>query len=431
MSDSDFIEGVNHSARNVFAYIFIDPKLLDHRDPHGTANRDYVREELRSGLTGLRTTFSNAELDAVIDGALTSSPSVERRAVPVPGSVVIDPSRLDAKNAHGAANRDFIRGALNGHLANLGASMTNAQLDGIIDNALKVPSGTTRFEITNLEASVVLVNTQSANADSKSELAQIASGVRAGRLKTVPGTNAIWDRATGEHEGEHGNRETVNTATTRQSITEEFRGDAVALRWLRAEGHNDVAQALIDYRVLSAVHHTNAGHATGVALIAGDISKVNDDYVRAAEQMRARVLEAVSKEQGLGSQRNALRMVEYNPGRFIRVVERALERGEFKGGDASPELENHVKAYIAAFRRQIDGITPPVPSGARASVDLESGNGSRLSIGGVTAPEFFASIADPALAQAAVASNDAVMAGASVRAPETSDQTRVSGMKVA
>lgn len=431
MGDIDFINGVNQAANNVFAYIFIDPKLLNHRDIHGTANRDYVREELLFGLTGLRTTVSDAEVDAVIDNALTSSPSVERRSVNVPGSVEIDPRRLDSKDPHSAANRDFIRGALNGHLANLGRSMTNAQLDGIIDNALRSPAGATSFQITNLQASVVLVNTQGANADSKNELASVTSGIRAGRLKAVPGTTAIWDRLAGEHEGEHGNRDTVNAPTLRDTIIEEARADLQSLQWLRANGHNDVAQALMDYRVLTAVHSPDASHATGVALIAGNVNGITNDYMFAARNMGGAILDAVSNEHDLGSRRNALRMVEYNPGRFIRTVERALDRGEFRGPGVSPDMEDHVKAYIAAFRRQVDGITPPVPSGARASVDLEGGSTPTLTIGGVTAPEFFASIADPDLAQT-VASNDPTISEVGVRAPENAaDTTRAAGMKVA
>ncbi len=428
----DFENGIRNSAQNFFSYIFIDPKLLDHGDIHGTANRDYVREQLVDSIGNLRTSFPDSELDRIIDGALTSSPSVERRMVNVPGSVVIDPTKLDSRSAHSAANRAFVRGELEGHISNLGNSMSNTQVDSIIDDALSSPAGTRRFEIRNLRVSVILVNALDENADSKNELASITSGVRSGRLKTVPGTDAIWDRAIGEHEGEHGNRTTISSPTTRQSILEEFRGDTTALRWLRANGHNDVAQALVDYRVLTAVHSFKADHATGVALIDNDISKITSDYVSAAEQMRSKVLNAVSNEHGLGSERNALRMVEYNPGRFIRTVERALARGEFKGGDASPDLETHVKAYIEAFRRQVDGITPPVPSGARASVDLENGTTPKLTIGGVTAPEFFASIADPAQAQVAVASNDAVFAETSVRAPaENPDTPKVAGMKVA
>lgn len=431
MSDSDFIEGVNASARNVFAFVFIDPKLLDPRDPHSADNRNYVRGELSSALSDLRTTFPDAEVDRVIDGALSSSPSVERRRLNVPGSVSIDVADLDSRNKHSQANRDFIRGQLDGHISNLGRSMTDRQVDDIIDDALlSSPSGTGRFAIRNLKVNVCLVNTQAEHSDSKNELASIASGIRTARLRPVPGTNAIWDRATGEHEGEHGNRDTLTSPTTKLSIIEEVRGDLRALKWLRDNGHNDVAQALTDYRVLNAVHSSDASHATGVALIGSGVSAVNDDYVRAAEQMRSKILTAVSNEHNLGSERNALRMFEYNPGRFVRTVERALDRGEFRGGDASPELENHVRAYIEAFKRQVSGITPPVPSGARASVDLEGGSAPTLTIGGVTAPEFFASIADPDLVPQTVASNDPALSETSVRAPDAAVQARTVAVTV-
>lgn len=426
MSDTDFIEGVDAAARNVFAFVLIDPKLLDPRDPHSADNRNYVRGELSSALSDLRTTFSDAEVDRVIDGALSSAPSVERRRLNVPGSVSIDVSELDGRNKHSQANRDYIRGELEGHITNLGRSMTDRQVDDIIDDALlSSPSGTGRFAIRNLKVNVCLVNTQAEHSDSKNELASIASGIRVGRLRPVPGTNAIWDRATGEHEGEHGNRDTLSSPTTKLRIIEEVRGDLRAVQWLRNNGHNDVAQALTDYRVLNAVHSRDASHATGVALIGSGVSEVNDDYVKAAEQMRSKILQAVSNEHGLGSERNALRMFEYNPGRFVRTVERALARGEFSGGDASPELETHVQAYIEAFKRQVSGITPPVPSGARASVDLEGGSTPSLTIGGVTAPEFFASLADPNLVtQPTVASHDPALSETSVKAPDSVGQTR-------
>jgi hypothetical protein len=357
------------------------------------------------------------------------------------GFVFFDPKSLDRSDRYSAANIQIVRDAIENTVEYLGQAAPETEIKGIIDKVLDSAPAATRISI-NLKGvdpdvtddeihRICFVAKQDWYSDSKNELAQIISGVRSGRLKPIPGTDAIWDQAVGAHEGRHCAQLSVSS-TLRDVITKETGADLQALKWLKENGHNTVAQAFVDYRVLTAVHSGKADHASGLALIANDVNKVTDDYVKAAEQMRLKVLNAVSNEHGLGSERNALRMVEYNPGRFIRTVERALDRGEFRGPGTSPDLEAHVKAYIEAFRRQVNGITPPVPSGARASVDLENGTKPNLTIGGVTAPEFFASIADPALAQAAVASNDAVFADASVRAPaENPDTPKVAGMKVA
>lgn len=377
MGDVHFRGGVFSTADNVDAFVFFDPQLLDRKDPYSSKNIQLIRDSIDDIMEFVGQAATEAQIRNIIDSALESAPAAGRYRINVKG---IDPNVVDDEKFN-----------------------------------------------------VCFVTKQDVYSDSKNELAQITSGLRIGRLKPVPGTDAIWDQAVGAHEGRHctqlSSPYSLPLATV---LLRETGADLQALKWLKDKGYTDVSQAFTDYRVLSAVHSTKADHASGVALIADDVNKVTDDYVKAAEQMRSKVLQAVSNEHGLGSERNALRMVEYNPGRFIRTVERALARGEFRGPGTSPDLETHVKAYIEAFRRQVDGITPPVPSGAKASVDLDSGNGSRLTIGGVTAPEFFASIADPAQAQAAVASNEAVFADASVRAPaDNADQPRVAGMKAA
>lgn len=373
MGDIDFRGGVFSTAGNDVGFVFFDPKSLDRSDRYSSENIQIIRDALENTVEYLGRATSEAEIKNVIDNALDSAPAASRLSINLRG---IDP-HVTGDEIH----------------------------------------------------KICFVVKQDWYSDSKNELAQIISGVRAGRLKPIPGTDAVWDQAVGTHEGRHCTQ-LSSSASLRDTITKETGADLQALKWLQDNGHNDVAQAYVDYRVLTAVHSTKADHASGVALIAGDVNKVTDNYVKAAEQMRSAVLGAVSKEHDLGSERNALRMVEYNPGRFIRTVERALARGEFKGGDASPDLETHVKAYIEAFRRQVNGITPPVPSGARASVDLESGSKSALTIGGLGAPEFFASIAEPALAQTVVGS-DPLFPDASMRTlVESPDQPKVAGMKV-
>lgn len=354
MGDVHFRGGVFSTAGNQ-SFVFIDPQSLDRSDRYGAANLQLVRDAIDNSLEPAGRATSDAQIRAFIDAALDSAPAARGVRVNLKG---VDPSITQ---------------------------------DEIVD--------------------VCVVFKQDFYSDTRQELAGISSGIRPGRLKPVPGTDAVWDQAVGAHEGRHCVQRSTSTAL-KDVITRETGADLEAIKWLKDNGHKDVAAAYIDYRLLSEVHSTSPDHATGLALAGKGLADITDDYVKASQQMRTKILTAVSNEHELGSERNALRMVEYNPGRFIRTVERALARGEFRGGDASPDLETHVKAYIEAFRRQVDGITPPVPStpkvsGASASIDLESGGSATMTIGGVAPAAFFASLADPALFTSAVAHNDA------------------------
>lgn len=244
-------------------------------------------------------------------------------------------------------------------------------------------------------------------------------------LKDIPGSDAIWARIIGIHEGEHCNQDKKKlNSDDIQTLTREMGADQKVIKWLEDNDHDDVAQAFIDYRTLGSAHGGHVDHATGLALSTSGHTEITEDYVKAAAEVGSRVLQAVSDEHKLGSQANALKMLERNPGRFVRTIERAIERGEFKD-ENNPDLESHVQAYTQAFRRQIDGITPPVASqnnitsfnqvdindikGGEISVDLASGDSASMTIGEVNASDFFASFAHPELANQRIALQEAAI----------------------
>lgn len=352
MSDVDYISGVGETTNKPIT--FLDPNNLTSSNPHSAANITAMRNSLNSQHAGFGTRLSENDIKHLIDRALTRSPSAISHQVP-------------------------------GHLLD-----PNAQQGQTIDSCLIVK--------------------QDSHSDSMQDIVHIASGTPINLLKPIPGTEAVWDKALGVHEGRH----CVDpTPTTIIGILEaETNGDSEAIQWLRNNGQDVVADALIDYRILGSVHKNDIVHANGFALQLGGQAAITTDYLKAAGSIRPEVLSVIRDEHDLGSLSNAEQYINKFPERCIKTVETALLNGEFQNPN-NPDLELHIHAYTQAFRRQMNGVTPLVASAnldeitnGHANVKLNNDGGATMTIGGVSASDFFASVSDPDLAQERISRQD-------------------------
>lgn len=190
--------------------------------------------------------------------------------------------------------------------------------------------------------------------DEKEEfVAKSFKGTRIGLddLKEIPGDDTIWAKAVAWHEGQHCN-------SSGHDLIEEVNADKVAVDNLRAEGHDDVAQAYIDYRILRTLE-TGGGadvHATGLALVLDGKIDNEADYKEASEHLKDSIYNAVAEELGV-SPANVVFIKSTDPEEYVRAIEKAIERGEFK--DDNKYVEAYAKAYVGAFRRQVKDVDLP------------------------------------------------------------------------
>lgn len=346
MSDMDYIGGVFESTNKLIT--FIDPNVLNISNPHSAANITAVRDTLNQQHAGFGTRLNQTAIISLIDRAINKSPSAVAHQIP--------------------ENLVF----------------PTAPQNQMIDTCLVIK--------------------QDSKSDDKVDIVGIASGTPVSLLKNIPGSEALWDKLLGVHEGSHCGDNPPVTVT--DVLIAETNGDMASIKWLKDSGHTDIAEALIDYRILGSVHKNDIVHSDGLALQLGGVSLIDADYMKAAQSIRLEVLGVIRDEHGLGSIANAQKYIGKFPKRCVETVEKALFNGEFKDAQ-NPDLEIHVHAYTQAFRRQMNGVTPlpPIASvnlndikGSYANVDLTGDGPVSMTIGEVSAPEFFASIARPDLA---------------------------------
>lgn len=370
MSDHDYIGGVFESTDRLIT--FIDPNVLNMSNPHSAANITAVRDTLNQQQAGFGTRLNQTSITNLIDRAINKSPSAIARQVP---ENLFDPT---------------------------------APRNQMIDTCLVVK--------------------QDFKSDDKADIVEKASGTPVSLLKNIPGSEALWDRLLGVHEGKH--CEDNPPVTIMDVLIDETDADMASIEWLKNGGNTNVAEALIDYRILGSVHKNDIVHSDGFALQLGGVSLIDADYMKAAQSIRLEVLGVIRDEHGVGSIANALKYIGKFPERCVETVEKALFNGKFTDA-TNPDLEIQIHAYTQAFRRQMNGVAPlPKISsnvnsssndpktafvdindikGGEISVDLASGDSASMTIGEVNASDFFASFAHPELANQRIAQQEAAI----------------------
>ncbi len=275
--------------------------------------------------------------------------------------------------------------------------------------------------------SACLVFEPSGKFDRKEGFVSALTGMPIEQLKDIPGDGSVWQELLGTHEGTHCDE----TFFSLNALEEETRADLKTIEILKENGHDDVALAFIDYRILKAARGGDTDHATGLALEAdGEIEDI-DKYADAArtfgQLMDEKVIAAYNVPRGMVAD-----VREQAPEDYIKAIEQALENGEFRDPE-NEYIEQNVRAYVGAFRRQVQGVTPPsatqesennIPSGqtldeplvspppainlsdingGQPMVDLMSNDRASMTIGDVSPSDFFASVAHPELAAEKIA----------------------------
>ncbi|PCJ96593.1 MAG: hypothetical protein COA45_10805 [Zetaproteobacteria bacterium] len=380
-------------------------------------------------------------------------------------SVFIDPKRIVGTHDEKIA---IIKEMFKEQYPKLGAKITDKDAQFILDKADEGPAaGQYNFRYKTpgphgrrQTQPVCVVLEAPESMDTKKEVVSTLTNFPVDQLKNIPGDQALWDKIIGTHEGTH-----CDTDSSLITLEKERIADVKALEMLKKGGHDDVARALIDYRILGAAKGNDTDHATGLALESGE--KITPNYIAAAKSFGQTMVDKVMSVHGI-SKADALQMRKDDPEKYIQTIEDAYNKGEFKDPN-NGYVEKNVGAYVGAFRRQVKGVTPPsveqksenkvennpnaatpeqssgashdsapaadvsnfmstsvpfavadenqfsvAPSsvdlteieGGQAKVDLKSDDRASLTIGGVDASSFFASVAHPELAAERIAMQD-------------------------
>ncbi len=347
----------------------------------------------------------------------------------------IDPDDIDKENIHSASNIQVIRDALNVNSNNLGQLISDDEAKILLTDTLTVGGAAARgLDIAGIAvnpnatedsiAHICLVVEPESNRTPQKYIQEL-TGLPSSRFKVTPSLDVI-DEAVGTHEGTHCD---IPNNQQNQLLGNEVRGDAAAITML---GQDPFAQMFTDYRTIATAHKIDPVHATGVALENGGVSDVTLDYVRATRAVKPSI-DALFLEKG--GYYNTNKMIRLNPERYVRTIETALRNNEFDDPN-NPDLTEHVRAYTEAFRRQIKGVSPLIETaqnvnsstmgtktafadlndikGSAANVDLTGDGRASMTIGEVSAPEFFASVANPNLAAERIAIQEITIENASI-----------------
>lgn len=179
-------------------------------------------------------------------------------------------------------------------------------------------------------------------------------------LKDLPGSVEEWQYRVGKHEGEHCNQLETDTVTPEgkcRYLENETRSDRQAIRTLREEGKNDIAQALIDVRAIAAANG-DADHATGIFIDDADSPTITPEITAAAREFKDVMVAEVAKRQGL-SVAEAEKLRHADPRAFTATVDEAMKDGAFD--QKGPYTKRYIQAYSGAVDRLCVEDTTPFP----------------------------------------------------------------------
>lgn len=331
---------------------------------------------------------------------------------------------------------------------------------------IKPPAGSTASPIP-----ICVVNEQGSSLNHKNELLPLLARQDLERIREIPGWDDHWDRIIGIHEGTHCNQPPINTTGMTHdqilvaTLGREAGADQAAINWARANGLDDMAQAMIDIRALGAADDPE--HATAILIDKSGPATI--DHINAARTFRGEMINKVAADQGI-SVADATTMLNDRPEEFNGHIKKLLADGAFDG-NSNPHVKESIEAFSGAVQRQITdrrierelerehgphhhgALEPehagesetqlasneadnkpvetaalespgfvPTPSayagmdvreidGGKVEVALRDEGGASQRIGGVSAPAFFASHADNDLALQRIALNEGMGPG--------------------
>lgn len=210
------------------------------------------------------------------------------------------------------------------------------------------------------------------------------------KVSILPGWEQYRERIFGIHEGTHCGQDMNTKGMTDEQkdiflLGREAEGDRAAVKWLRDNNLNDVAQYLIDIRALTAVEdRDDPRHATAILIDNPNVAS-SQAHIDAARDLRFQMVSAVMNDRRI-SMEQAVDMFTNRRAEFVGHVDRILARGGFSPAknpdvDNNPFVEQYIRAYAGAYRRQIierpltPGPTPApgTPSNPHGALDIAAG----------------------------------------------------------
>tara|TARA_R110001592_G_scaffold144484_4_gene367639 strand:- start:6838 stop:8028 length:1191 start_codon:yes stop_codon:yes gene_type:complete len=253
--------------------------------------------------------------------------------------------------------------------------------------------------------------------DNKEELVPLIAHETIDNLGAIPGTDAEWQHLVGRHEGAHcddpSNPEPPANEDERvlTELRNETENDRIALQ--DPDGH--ISPAVIDaYKDARGLVVGDAqddfDHANGILLDTTQ-GEPTQAHVDAARSVVPSMISGVAQELGI-SEAQAQKMRTQDPQGFIGAVESQLDKGGFTQdttGADNPLVRDYITDYVDAYKDQVlkgedhgqlfYNNTSPIPIGDGAPVVVTDLADSKMQIGTDRAPDYFAKVADPALAQ--------------------------------
>jgi hypothetical protein len=176
-------------------------------------------------------------------------------------------------------------------------------------------------------------------------------------LKQIPGGAYEWGLALGLHEGQHCNQmfPDKNTPDLHLRVMGmEADADHQALKWLEENGYEDVAKAFADYRALGS--QGGSTHATSIFLSRDAEIEVTQLHWDAAEEFLGVMAEGVADELRITT-RDAAKLLESDPEKFLGVVKAQLANGTYSGLE-NPHIAEYIHDYVGAYERRVIGAAP-------------------------------------------------------------------------
>jgi hypothetical protein len=218
---------------------------------------------------------------------------------------------------------------LNEKIPGISEYLSSTQLYVMGSNALEDRTSA----LNNVSQYGIAVMTYSAGSEESKE--QFATGMSGGGFnpsyfRTLPGSEADYQAWTGAHEAEHSNQMptefSVNASTRiQQTLGKEVLSDMAGLNILRAQGKDDVVQAIIDTRILGAANGSTATHATSIFLDDPAFEGVTPEHVSAAMSFKNVMLNIVQNEAGLTRDSAETLRIQY-PHEFAALIQQRIDR---------------------------------------------------------------------------------------------------------
>lgn len=195
-------------------------------------------------------------------------------------------------------------------------------------------------------------------------------------FQSSPQAEYYWSGFWGGHEGNHAGFEHLSHGHTLNienpgenevlAINAELSADREGLEWLRSQGQEEVAQAVIDYRALHAF--SDRSHAALAILADEPGTQATVEHFRAATEFQGVMTSVVERDLGL-SQNGALELERLHPGAFHNHLRRLIDEGAFDNASQNPYVREFIVAYAGAYERQITNRRPDPEAGIDLRTD--------------------------------------------------------------